>query len=63
MKSEAAAAHRGSLEQFIHESIVDPNAYIAPGFPKGVMPTTFGQQIPADQLAQLVQYLAQNAKQ
>ena len=63
LKSEAAAAHRGSLEQFIHESIVDPNAYIAPGFPKGVMPTTFGQQIPADQLDQLVQYLAQNAKQ
>ena len=26
------------LEDFIRESIVDPNAYVQPGFPKSVMP-------------------------
>ena len=26
------------LADYVRESIVDPNAYIAPGFPKGVMP-------------------------
>ena len=31
------------LESFVHESIVDPDAYIQPGYPKGVMPPDFGQ--------------------
>ena len=29
------------LDEFIRESIVDPNAYIAPGYAKGDMPETF----------------------
>jgi cytochrome c oxidase subunit II len=62
LKSEAAAAHHGALPDFVKQSIVDPNAYIAPGFQANVMPPTFGQQIPADQLNQLVQYLVSNAQ-
>ena len=27
------------LPQFVRSSIVDPNAYVQPGFPRGVMPT------------------------
>jgi cytochrome c oxidase subunit 2 len=61
LKSEAAKANRGSLQAFIHESIVNPSAYIAPGF-SDAMPHIFGSQIPADQLQQLVQYLSQGAK-
>jgi cytochrome c oxidase subunit II len=61
LKQYAAQAHRGSLAAFIKESIVNPGAYVQPGY-QNVMPTTFGQQIPAAKLAQLVQYLAQNAK-
>ena len=61
LKDEAAKANRGSLDAFIHESIVDPAAYIAPGYPDA-MPHIFGSQIPADQLTQLVQYLSQGAK-
>jgi cytochrome c oxidase subunit 2 len=61
LKSEAAKAHRGSLAQFIQESIVDPSAYLEPGY-QNLMPATFKQQIPPDQLTKLVQYLAQNAK-
>jgi cytochrome c oxidase subunit 2 len=50
------------LEAFIHESIVNPNAYIAPGYPKSVMPETFGQSLTKTQLAALVQFLAQSAQ-
>jgi cytochrome c oxidase subunit 2 len=62
LKTYAAQAHRGSLQQFIKESIIDPGAYIQPGF-SNIMPPTFKQQIPPDQLAKLVQYLAQNGTQ
>jgi cytochrome c oxidase subunit II len=45
------------LEQFIRESIVNPNAYVEPGYPKGVMPGTFGT-LPKAQLDALVKFLA-----
>jgi cytochrome c oxidase subunit 2 len=45
------------LEPFIRESIVKPDAYVAPGYPKGVMPGTFASLPPA-QLDALVKYLA-----
>jgi mono/diheme cytochrome c family protein len=38
LKDSAAKANQ-PLDQFISTSITDPNAYVAPGFPKGVMPT------------------------
>jgi cytochrome c oxidase subunit 2 len=58
----AAEAQRAGqpLEQFIRESIVNPNAYVEPGFPKGVMPGTFST-LPKTQLDALVSYLAQGA--
>jgi cytochrome c oxidase subunit 2 len=62
LKQAAAQANRGPLTSFIHESIVNPNAYIAPGYPPNVMPGNFAVQIPAAQLSQLVQYLASQAK-
>jgi mono/diheme cytochrome c family protein len=46
------------LAAFIQESIVKPNAYISPGYPKGVMPTTFGTQLTKKQLADLVSFIA-----
>jgi cytochrome c oxidase subunit 2 len=61
LKTEASKANRGPLDKFIEESIVDPAAYIAPGYPDA-MPHIFKQQIPSDQLSQLVQYLSQGAK-
>jgi cytochrome c oxidase subunit 2 len=50
------------LEAFIHESIVNPNAYIQPGYPKGVMPGNFGQLLTKSQLDALVAFLAQSAQ-
>jgi mono/diheme cytochrome c family protein len=39
LASGASKANRGSVQQYATESIEDPNAYVVPGFPKGVMPT------------------------
>jgi cytochrome c oxidase subunit II len=55
LPAEAKTAGK-PLPDFVRESIVDPNAYVAPGYPKNVMPSTFAQ-LPKDQLDALVQYL------
>ncbi len=44
------------LEEFIRESIVNPDAYVEPGFQKGVMPGTFSS-LPAAQIDALVKFL------
>ena len=49
------------LDAFIHESIVSPDAYIAPGFTKGIMPGTYGSTLSAQQLADLVAFLGQSS--
>jgi cytochrome c oxidase subunit 2 len=48
------------LEDFVKESIVDPNAYVQSGFPKNVMPPF--STLPADQLDALVTYLIDSSK-
>lgn len=50
----------GQPEAMIHESIVDPNAQIAKGFPPNVMPDNFEQTISAKELEQLVKYLSES---
>jgi cytochrome c oxidase subunit II len=50
------------LEAFIHQSIVDPNAYIQPSYPKDVMPQNFGHLLTKEQLDALVAFLAQSAQ-
>jgi cytochrome c551/c552 len=50
------------LDAFVKESIVDPNKFIAKGFPKGVMPGTFGSSLSKTQLADLVAFIAAGAK-
>jgi cytochrome c oxidase subunit 2 len=61
LPAEAKRAGR-PLAAFVRESIVSPNAYVEPGFPKGVMPQNFGQTIAKPALAALVQYLIQSSK-
>jgi len=46
-----------ALDAFVKQSIVDPNAFIAPGFPKGVMPATFGSSLGAAKIDALVAYI------
>jgi cbb3-type cytochrome c oxidase subunit III len=45
--------------QQIQQSITDPNAQIAAGFPSGVMPQNYGQTLTPPQLQALVAYLQQ----
>ena len=49
------------LQPFIKESIVNPNAYIAPGYSPNVMPNTFGS-LPKSQLDALVAFLSGSGK-
>jgi cytochrome c oxidase subunit 2 len=47
---------------FIKQSIEDPNAEIAPGFPKGVMPQDFKSRLGPQKIDALVKYLLQAGK-
>jgi mono/diheme cytochrome c family protein len=50
----------GQDEAYIEESIVDPNAQVAPGQPPDVMPQDFGTVLTPEELRALVQYLAES---
>jgi len=52
---------KGKDASFIRQSIVKPNAQIAPGFQPGIMPQNFGQTLQPDQLDALVDYLSKVA--
>jgi cytochrome c551/c552 len=43
------------LNEYVHTSIVNPDAYVAPGFQKGVMPSY--ASLPKEELAGLVAFL------
>ena len=45
------------LADFVRESIVNPDAFIAHGFPKGVMPVTFGQTLSKAKIDALVSFI------
>ena len=48
------------LEDFVRESIADPNAYVQPGYPKNLMPSF--STLPKDQLDSLVAYLVKETR-
>jgi mono/diheme cytochrome c family protein len=48
---------RGRSSAFVRESILDPNAMIAAGYQRGVMPTTYRSQLTSRQIANLVGFL------
>ncbi len=50
-----------ALVAFLHQSIVDPNAYVPSGYAKGLMPANFAQQLSKTQLDDLVAFLASGA--
>jgi mono/diheme cytochrome c family protein len=47
----------GQSAAMVEESIVDPEAHIAKGFPANVMPQNFGSTIKPNEIEQLVEYL------
>jgi cytochrome c oxidase subunit 2 len=52
---------KGKDAAFIHESIVNPNAEIASGFNKGIMPETYSKLLSKPQVDALVKYLEEVA--
>jgi mono/diheme cytochrome c family protein len=55
--SDAKADNNMNLAAFIKESITKPDAYIAKGYSKGIMPGTFGSSLSSKQLNDLVAFL------
>ena len=61
-KLQAEAQKAGKpLQDFVRQSIVDPNAYIEPGYHPNVMPQSF-KDLPKPQLDALVQFLTGGSK-
>jgi mono/diheme cytochrome c family protein len=46
-----------SLAEFTRQSIVAPDAFVATGFSSGIMPTSFGDQLSKQDLADLVAFI------
>jgi mono/diheme cytochrome c family protein len=51
----------GQKEAEIEESVVDPEAKIAQGYPKGVMPQNFGEKLSEEEIKELVKFLSESA--
>jgi cytochrome c551/c552 len=60
--SDAKADGNMDLTKFIHESIVDPDAYIAKGYSKGIMPTNFGSSLSSKQVNDLVAFIVSGSQ-
>jgi cytochrome c oxidase subunit 2 len=50
------------LPDFVRTSIVDPGAYVQPGYKNGIMPPNFGTSLTKTQLDALVAFLVQSAQ-
>jgi cytochrome c oxidase subunit 2 len=61
--SDAKADNNMDFAAFIKESIEDPDAYIAKGYSKGIMPTTFGKSLSSKQLNDLVAFIVSGSSQ
>lgn len=46
-----------TVEEFLRESIVDPNAYVEEGFSPGIMYQNYGKDLTEQQIADLVAFL------
>jgi cytochrome c551/c552 len=56
----SAAAERQpsqTAEIYLRESIIDPDAYLVEGYPKGVMPSRYGEQLSEEQVESLVLFM------
>jgi cytochrome c551/c552 len=59
---DAKADHNMALAAFLKESITDPDAYVAKGFTKGLMPKTFKSSLSKTQLNDLVAFILSGTK-
>ena len=59
LRPDAESAGK-QLKPFVYQSIISPNAYIAEGYPRGVMPQDFGDKLTNEQLAELIAFITGN---
>ncbi|HET6830422.1 MAG TPA: c-type cytochrome [Solirubrobacterales bacterium] len=55
------SALAGKDDAFIEESIVDPSAVVAKGFPDGTMPANYGTELSPEEIDALVAFLSKTA--
>lgn len=48
-----------SAEEYLHESVVDPSAYIVPGF-ADIMPKQYEEQLSEDEIANLIAFMLEH---
>lgn len=54
---ETAGTHGDDAVTYVHNSIVNPNAYIAEGYMAGIMPGNFSERMSAEEIDALVEWL------
>jgi hypothetical protein len=58
LNQRAASAVPGyTPEQYVYESIINPEAHLAPGYGRGLMPSNYGSRLTPQQLADLLAFL------
>jgi mono/diheme cytochrome c family protein len=57
LAAEAEKRGGGAPDKYVSESILNPNAVVAPGFSAGVMPQNYGDQLTPEQVKALSDYL------
>jgi hypothetical protein len=51
-----------TVEKYLIDGIIYPNDYVVPGYASGVMPATYGDQLSAQDLADILAYLKTYSK-
>lgn len=54
---ETAGTHGKDAAAYVHESIVNPNAYISEGYMAGIMPANFAERMTEEEINALVEWL------
>ncbi|GIK71076.1 MAG: hypothetical protein BroJett021_00640 [Chloroflexota bacterium] len=54
---ETAGTHGEDAATYVHNSIVNPNAYISEGYTAGIMPANFGERMSEEEINSLVEWL------
>ena len=60
LASDAKAAGK-PVPEFVRQSIVEPDAFVAKGYSAGLMPKDFGDKLSEDQIKALVDYISSAA--
>ena len=59
---ELAGVVEAKGEDYVHQSIVAPNAVIVEGFTEGIMPQNFSERMTEDQINDIIAYLSTTSK-